>query len=80
MTGEEFKAIRLRLGLSRAQFGYVLGYTGKAKNGNSLIWRMEREAQKVMPWIANLASMYDSHGVPEHWLPPKSWWKESENV
>lgn len=73
MTGSEFKAIRLKLGLSRAAFGAALGYQGRPQNINSLIGSLERGDKPIRPWIARLATMFATHGVPEAWIPKLSW-------
>lgn len=78
MTGAEFKAIRKRLGLSRAAFGYVLGYQGKAMNVNTLIWQMERDKKRIMPWTGRLAEMYSQHGIPCEWMPPADIWRNDD--
>ena len=68
MTGEEFKDIRMRLGLSGLEMGRALGYQGKSKSVRVLIRRYEAKDEastvhEIPPWIVRLAWMYGKYGV-----------------
>lgn len=64
MTGDDLNEIRTRLGLSTAQFGYALGFSGSKSNVSTTIRRFEHGDKPVPPWIARLAIMFDRYGVP----------------
>lgn len=68
MTGEELKAIRLKLGLSVIQMGRALGYSGNDNTVNVQVRRYELGTREIPPWIARLAFMYGKHGVPKRFL------------
>lgn len=56
MDGNEFRAIRERLGLSKNQFAQELGYTGSSHNNTTLIDRYETGRGRQIPlYIARLA-------------------------
>lgn len=60
MDGNEFKAIRERLGLSKNQFAQELGYTGSSHNNTTLIDRYETGRGRPIPlYIARLAWLID---------------------
>jgi hypothetical protein len=62
MTGDEFRAVRFKLGLSALEWGQALGYAGKPHNIRTQIRRWEHP-----PWICRLASMYGRHGLPKEY-------------
>jgi hypothetical protein len=52
MTGDEFKAIRFKLGLSGLEWGRMLGYARKPHNVRVQVRRWEQEVRPIPPWIA----------------------------
>jgi hypothetical protein len=67
MTGDEFKAIRFKIGLSGLEWGRMLGYAGKPHNVRVQVRRWEQEVRPIPPWVELLARMYGEHGL----LPSK---------
>lgn len=68
MTGEEFKAIRDKLGLSVLQMGRTLGYEGNANTVSVQVRKFEGGTRDIPPWIGRLVFMYGKHGVPDEFL------------
>lgn len=68
MTGEDFRAIRQRLGLSLVQWGRALGYAGNRNTLQVAVSRYEDGTRDIPPWIERLALMYSRHGVPDRFL------------
>ena len=70
MTGPELRTIRLKLGMTPAQFGRAMGYTGKCginvhalEGGRKTIkLRIERTAKAL--------EMLGKNGIPEEWINP----------
>jgi hypothetical protein len=50
MTGNEFKAIRFKLGLSGLESGRMLGYAGKPHNVRVQVRQWEQEVRPIPPW------------------------------
>lgn len=69
MTGAELKSIREAYGLSASTMGLILGYNGPRSNVAVHIRRLERDARRIPPAVANLAQMYARHGIPKEWQP-----------
>ena len=67
MTGQRLREIRERLGLTRAELAFAVGYAGKPTSLEIQIGRYETGARPVPPWIGRLAVMYDAYGVPERY-------------
>jgi transcriptional regulator with XRE-family HTH domain len=67
MTGDEFRAVRFKLGLSALQWGQALGYAGTTHNIRNQIRRYEHELRPIPPWIERLAWMYGEHGLPKEY-------------
>lgn len=72
MTGPELAAIRKKLGLSTAQLGRALGYTGEDAVVAGTLRKLESGHRPIPPAIARLATMYARHGIPDGWAhgPP----------
>lgn len=68
MTGEEFRSIRKKLGLTLNQWGHALGYQGNRNTVQVAVRRYEDGTRDIPPWIARLATMLGRHGVPRGWL------------
>jgi transcriptional regulator with XRE-family HTH domain len=63
MTGQEFRDIRLKLGLTAEAFARLLGYRGSRASVQVTIRRYESEVRPIPPAIATLAKMYEQHGT-----------------
>jgi hypothetical protein len=50
MTGDEFRAVCFKLGLSALQWGQALGYAGTTHNIRNQIRRYEHEVRPIPPW------------------------------
>lgn len=61
LTPDEFKAIRLRLGLTTRQMARALGISGLW--GHGTVNRWERGARKIPASVAILAQMYGDGAV-----------------
>jgi hypothetical protein len=61
LTAARYKAIRLQLGMTNAQFCRVLGKN--AREG----WRYEAGATAVPETVARLVWMMLRHGIPSEW-------------
>ncbi len=68
MTGPALAAIRKKLGLSTAQFGQALGYTGTDAVVSGTLRKLESGHRPISPPIARLATMFDRYGVPPEWI------------
>ena len=55
MTGKEFQAIRLALGLTPLQWGRRLGYEGKNRSIQIMIYQLESDTKPVPTRTALLA-------------------------
>ena len=71
MTGEQMRAMRNALGLTKVQFAiHVIGYTGSDRNVDNRIHRLEREAQ-IPLHLARLLYLfwqeYRMTGEMPHW-------------
>jgi transcriptional regulator with XRE-family HTH domain len=64
LTGEEFRDIRYRLGLSASEWGRALGYSGSHNSLRTVISRYERGRRVIPTRTVRLAFMYGKHGVP----------------
>ena len=64
-TGAKLKYIRSRYGLSAAQWGHLLGYSGR--NVAVHVRRLERGARPIPPAVGKLALMYALNGIPKEW-------------
>jgi hypothetical protein len=60
MTGEQMKEIRKMVGLGRASFALLLGYTGSDRNNDLRVRRLEAEEQ-VPLYIGRLVWMIMKH-------------------
>jgi hypothetical protein len=70
MTGDEFRTIRFKLGLSGLEWGRALGYSGEPNSVRNQIRRYEvPQGRKIPPPIERLAWMYFQYGVPERFRP-----------
>jgi len=73
MDGAQFKAIRKGLKhngrkLTVLQWARALGYSGTVKTVREQVSRYERDLRPIPPWIARLALMYQTHGIPPQFL------------
>lgn len=69
MTADEFRAIRLKLGLTVIQWGRALGYAGSDATVTTQIYRFEGGGGREIPeTVARLAYMLGRHGVPRRFL------------
>lgn len=64
MTGEEFKAIRARLGLKQSELAAVLDYGSAVR-----VSEFERETnpREIPPHVARLMRAYDAGYRPKDW-------------
>lgn len=64
MTPTEFRAIRLKLGLSQQDWGRALGYQGDSIRQH--VNKMEAGHPKapIRETVARLAEMYGRYGIP----------------
>ena len=65
MTGPEMRAIRKRLGLSKANLGNLLQFRGNWKTITRTIRRMELGEQQIMPITESILRDLDENGLPE---------------
>lgn len=49
MTGHQFRALRLALGMSWAEYGRALGYAGNRRNVQRQVTRYEGLAEELVP-------------------------------
>jgi hypothetical protein len=66
VTGDEFRALRFRLGLSASEWGRALGYAASPPVLRRIISRFETGERALPTSIARLAWMYGHHGIPAH--------------
>ena len=70
MNGGQLKEIRNMLGLGRAKFALLLGYTGSDRNNDLRVRRLEA-GEQVPLYIGRLVWMiwthYDQTGELPHW-------------
>jgi hypothetical protein len=66
LSGDEFRALRFRLGLSASEWGRALGYRALTPVLTRMIIRFETGERPIPSWIARLAWMYGHHGIPAH--------------
>lgn len=64
MTNHEFRAIRLRLGLTQAELARVLGYYGALHISN---YERETNPRPVPELLARLMIAYDEGYRPKDW-------------
>lgn len=67
MSGDEFRKIRMGLGLGRDAFAMELGYEGGETGNVNTIKRFENNKRPVPLPVAKLAWMLSAHGLPEVW-------------
>jgi transcriptional regulator with XRE-family HTH domain len=65
MTGAEFKAIRMRLGLTAEAFARALGYSGTVQSIRTAIYMFQSGRREIPPAIASLVAMIGEHGIVE---------------
>lgn len=65
MTGDEMKAIRVGLGLTRVQFGNAIGYNGQWNTVNNSIKQYETGKREIPTWIATTVRALDHDGLLE---------------
>ena len=70
VTGNEFRAVRYRLGLSAMEWGRALGYGGTPNSVRTVISRLESGSRPVPAVVGLLAWMYGRYGVPGDGTPP----------
>ena len=78
MTGEEFKAIRVHIGMTWAEFGAELGLAGSLRNNSTRVAEYERNKKPIPAYLARLAFMLKEHfDAEDHHLPD---WPDSCKV
>ena len=63
VTGDDFRAIRKRLGLSTVEMGRALGYEGQDNTVSVTVRRYESGMRPIPPTIAVLMGIYRKHGL-----------------
>ena len=66
MNGIQMKTIRMKMGLTGAEFARALGYQGKDGSLETQIRRWERGHRKIPYLAGRLTLMYDAYGIPPH--------------